>query len=200
MRYIIALLAAIPNPFIQEAQEQFSAISEGYLLSGSSLPHVTLAQFYLSDKDALLDIWHTIQDHITDIPQPKFTGMGFTKKAKNLWGASLSVEREPGLVKLHHIVVETLKTYNIQCISDMGELYRPHLTLARIKELKVAHFNDSLLEITPFVLALGQGDENGQYLTTIFSSHLDMINYCNCPIHQENENPHAVYPACPLKE
>jgi 2'-5' RNA ligase len=164
MRYNIALLAEVPDPFIQEAQKHYSAHSDGYLLSDNSLPHITLAQFYVHNTDIVLEIWNKIQHSIVTTPKPKFIGIGLIKKAKHLWGLSLSVARSTDLVAAHKIVVEILQQHTIQCISNSGEQYRPHLTLARIKEANIVNFNDRLLEDTPFVLTLGQADENGQFL------------------------------------
>jgi 2'-5' RNA ligase len=168
MRCIIALLAELPNLFIEEAQAQFSRIAEGYLLSNDSLPHVTLAQFYLDNENELKKIWDELQTQVVTMPQPRFTGIGFTQKAKNLWGVSLSVARDSELLNLHCVVVDALQKHTIQPLNDSKELYRPHLTLARIREPKLDNFNVTLLQATPFVFALGQADENGQYLKSIF--------------------------------
>ncbi len=167
MRYIIALLAQEPEPFIQEAQRQFSPIAQGYLLSNNSLPHITLAQFNVDDVYKLGKIWNELLTYIKDIPQPRFLGIGFSKKTKMPWGASLSVAREPELVALHLIVIDVLKNYGIQSITPSKELYRPHVTLARITEPRLSLFDDSILDPSSFILALGQGDENGQYLKTV---------------------------------
>ncbi len=168
MRYIIALLAQEPDPFIQEAQRQFSDIAQGYLLSNSSLPHITLAQFDLDDEQKLEEVWRELFACVKDIPQPRFTGIGFSKKAQGLWGTSLSVAREPELVNLHLMVIDVLKNHGIRSITHSKELYRPHVTLARVAEPKLSQFNDSILDPALFILALGQGDENGQYLNTVF--------------------------------
>ncbi len=103
MRYVIALLAMFPNLFIQEAQRQFSTVSQGYLLSNNSLPHITLAQFYLDDEDRLIDIWHEIRTNVINVHQPRFLGISLTRKAKILWGISLLATRESELVKKHTV-------------------------------------------------------------------------------------------------
>lgn len=168
MRYIIALLAQYPNFFIQEAQKEFAGKHETYLLSENSLPHITLAQFNLENPELLSKIWDELHNKIVHIPQPKFLGLNFSKKSKNLWGVSLTVERSIDLVRLHNLVVGMLVQYNVKCLNQTEESYRPHLTLARIKELKIESFNDKLLDEAPFVLAIGQSDQNGQFLKVIF--------------------------------
>lgn len=82
MRYIIALLVKEPHLFIQEALKQFSKISQGYLLSNNSLPHITLAPFDLNAKYKLSEIWNELFARIKDISQPKFIGIGFSKKER----------------------------------------------------------------------------------------------------------------------
>ena len=170
MRYIIALLAINQNLFIEEAQKEFGHISQDYLLSQNSLPHITLASFDLDDnnQNVIENIWQEIQSQIDILPKIRFLGFGLSRKLKIFWNVSLTVARDPELVKLHNQVIEILKNNNLKCISEVGDLYRPHLTLARIKELNMTNFNDKLLEPAEFVLAMGEGDIHGQFLKVIF--------------------------------
>jgi 2'-5' RNA ligase len=169
MRYIIALLAVNLQLFTDEAQKQFASISQDYILSQNSLPHITLAQFDVDDSNGKLTelMWDDLVSQITSVPQPRFLGFGCTKKFKVFWNVSLSVACDPALVALHTQVLSVLEKYNLTCVSETGDLYRPHLTLARIKQLKIDSFNDALLEPHEFVLAFGQGDINGQFVKTI---------------------------------
>jgi hypothetical protein len=175
MRYIIALLAKLPDLYVQESQK-FALISSGYLLSSNSLPHITLAQFDFSDIDfndqelKLSQIWLSIQKQIISLPQPKFIGFGFTRKFQDLWNISLTVARDPELVKLHLQITDILQKFDLKCISGFGDLYRQHLTLARVKEFKIYNFNNNLLDDVSFNLAIGKGDLNGQFLEVIYKS------------------------------
>lgn len=167
MRYCIALLATVLNPFIEQAQKQFGPTAQGYLLSSASLPHITLAQLSLPSNNDIESIWQDIQK-INIAVQPKFSGIGISRKAHNLWGVSLTVARNPDLMELHRVIINILRQHNIRCISPIEDLYKPHLTLARIPHPEIANFDDTLLEDAPFILTLGLADENGQYLQTIY--------------------------------
>jgi 2'-5' RNA ligase len=169
MRYIIGLLATSPSFFIQEAQRQFSPTAIEYLLSETSLPHITLAQFKCDTLEILASLWRDVQSSISNIPQPNFLGIGLSKKHNNLWGVSLTVARDAQLIACQRTIVSILKQYDLICISPSDEQYRPHLTLARIPHPELMNFNDALLNPTPFILALGFGDENGQYIKTLHS-------------------------------
>lgn len=167
MRYIIALVPKSPDIFIAEAQK-YASEAIGYILSNSSLPHITLAQFESADKNKVENIWQSLQSQTTTIPQPEFIGISITRKAANLWGLSLMARRDEDLVNLHLSVIKLLEKNVISCLSPVGELYRSHLTLARIPEPNIVNFNERLLNNVPFVLGFGQGDVNGQYLKTIY--------------------------------
>ena len=132
MRYNIALLATEPKMSTNYAQTQFAEDAQGYLLSEDSLPHITVAQCKVEDENLIRSIWQEIHEQDLNIPQPYFLGIGMTKKAERLWGVSLIVARDPALVQLQSTIIGVLNRHNIECISPVGDWYRPHLTLARI--------------------------------------------------------------------
>jgi hypothetical protein len=166
-KYIIALLAVEPFNYIKAAQQLFSSNAEGYLLGPHSDPHITLCQFYTDDERLAF-----IQDEITALKskvQPLFTGFSFIQDRQDasFWWAELAVVRAPDLMLLHNKIVFNLKQKNIPCINDSGDLYRPHLTLARVKTPHLSHLNADLLQDRPFRLAIGYGDEIGQFIDVI---------------------------------
>lgn len=167
MFYGIVLLALNANFFIQEAQRQFATYSEGYLLSNTSLPHITLAHFRADNHEAAYNIWENINKKATDIPEIRLLGIGLNKRNHNLWAASLIVERHSKLVNLHKLVINELNENNMSYRTPSGDLYRPHLTLARIKAPIINSFNEAILENTQFVLAFGIIDDNGQLIEVL---------------------------------
>lgn len=167
MRYNIALIATNPEKYINYAQKEFSDFAKGYLLSKNSLPHITVAQFKEINRAKILLLWQEIQDSGLIIPQINLIGVSLTRKNDNLWGISLIVKRCSELVRLQEAIITILKNYSIDCISPTGDLYRPHLTLARIPELKITYFDEQLLDGCNFVLVIGECDENGQFIKII---------------------------------
>ena len=174
MRYIIALLPTNQNLFIEEAQKQFGTNYESYLLSQNSLPHITLGSFDLEDnnQNVIENIWQETKSQITALPKIRFLGFGLSRKLKIFWNVSLTVARDTQLVELHNQVAKILRKYNLKAVNETGDLYRPHLTLARIKELNITNFNDKILEPTECNLVIGQGDINGQLLKVLYKSDI----------------------------
>ena len=130
------------------------------------MPHITICQVYSSEK-----VINQIEKDLRllqNVPQPYFTGVSFIKdkKFETIWWAELSVARDPELITLQQKVVKIVTHYNLSCINDIGELYRPHLTLARINRLQ--HLDSlnvhNVLNPSPFMLTIGQGDHLGQFI------------------------------------
>ncbi|MGN6670898.1 MAG: 2'-5' RNA ligase family protein [Candidatus Nucleicultricaceae bacterium] len=162
-RYNFALLSTgHPERYITAAEHHFQHLADGYLLGSESLPHITLAQFRADPEvlpaliTALALVPHIIPIHLS--------GLGFSNKADTpLWGASLTVARSSNLLTLHQTVVHILAQHTLSPLNATGDLYRPHLTLARIHRLDVHDFKKDIFEGDTFRLALGLSDELGQF-------------------------------------
>ncbi len=111
MGYIIAIMPIVTSLYIEEAQKQFGKISQDYLLSPKSLPHVTLASFDLNDENQnIIDaLWQDIQSHITNIPTIRFLDFRLSRKFKIFWNISLTVARDTELVIIHQKTLEIRK-------------------------------------------------------------------------------------------
>jgi 2'-5' RNA ligase len=160
VRYIIAMHAQNERPFIDFAQLHFSKVAENYLLSENVHPHVTLVQFHGSENDYLAAV--KFLEKVVLRPQPSTLGMQFgydAVDAQVLW-AGLAIRRDSELLLLQTKLVEFLASRNIECLSQSGDLYAPHITLARIRTEKInaAAFKPE----TTFELVIGTGDEFGQ--------------------------------------
>lgn len=170
-KYILALLSKKPDIFIQEAQKHFSDLTEGYLLGENSRPHITLCQFFLDSPDLLPEIWSGAQQICPSLPQPSFTKFAFQKNSYEdslTWWAQLVVDHHADLIHLHTLCVFLLEKKGISCINAHGKNYDPHLTLALIKEPHLCNLNMDLFDPSPFELALGEADELGQFVSTIY--------------------------------
>jgi 2'-5' RNA ligase len=162
IRYNAALLALDSQRYVGEAQ-RFAKQAQGYLLGDHSLPHVTLAQFY-ANQQAYAAIVHDLQK-VTNIPHLEFTGFNFGKddREEGTWWVSLSIARNPTLMDLHQSVCTILKKHQIQPINRIGDLYRPHLTLARIQKVHLEDLSSAALDPSPFAFVIGEADEFGQF-------------------------------------
>ncbi len=166
-KYVVALLALEPKLFESEAQKSFANIIDEYVAGPESYPHITLCQFY-TDKENIAKIDEDLAE-VKTFPQPRFNGLHFIKSyLPNLWGAELSIAREAKLVDFHKQIVAILKKHNIASyVTETGDLFRPHLTLARINRLQINHFNEELLKKCEFSLTLGEVSKIGQYKKTL---------------------------------
>lgn len=157
------MLALQPAPYINEAQLLFSEVQDQYIAGSGSHPHITLCQFY-ADESTMQKIEADLKA-LGSPPQPHFSGIHFVKDPKpGLWGVEISATRDSALIAYHNEVISILKKHNINTyINDTGDLFRPHLTLARINKLGFEGFNEDLLRDTPFLLATGEAGPLGQF-------------------------------------
>lgn len=179
MRYILALMPSKQYLLacIQAAQQVFSPINDGYLLTeNKSIPHVTVCAFQC-DESKIQEIWlHVQQWQISNCPL-HMTGL-MLKKGKtptHHYSVGLSVARDPQLLHLHYLGLELLESYGITILNPSRESYQPHLTLAGIgwlpeKEVILPFVIDDLLSMPTqhFHIVLGRGDDIGQYIETIY--------------------------------
>jgi len=164
-KYIIALLPAKePENYVRVAQDHFSKIAQGCILSKTSLPHITISQ-YFGDKETLPPIIEGLKKLRGD-PKVQFTGLSFIKyqNQPHFWWAELSVARNPDLIQLHHSVVQLLQDHKMNPLNESGELYRPHLTLARVNQASCYDFPSDILKEGQFELTLGETDGLGQFV------------------------------------
>ena len=163
IKYIIGLLALQPDPYIYEAQRVFADVQDHYIVGPTSYPHITLCQFY-ADEAIMQKIENDLKT-LQNVPQPHFTGLHFVKDPlPKLWGVEISARRDAALMNYHNNVIIILQSHGVKTyVNDTHDLFRPHLTLARINKLQLYNFNDNLLQDTPFILATGQAGPLGQF-------------------------------------
>ncbi len=81
-RYILGLLSESPQKYITLAQNLFQSVSDGYLLSSTSHPHITLCQIEGNFSQSLLEkVWQCIAIIFLTISFPQFLGLSFLKGA-----------------------------------------------------------------------------------------------------------------------
>lgn len=163
-RYNIALVSVQhPEAYIKLARKYFKQDSEGYLLGPHSLPHITLCQF-LADESVLFTLIPELEK-ADKSPPIHLTGLRFSNKHNSsLWGASISVRRSPELISLVEFVVNLLQKYKLVPLNSVGDLYTPHLTLARVNCINIKDFPKDIFIGDLFTLALGESDELGQFI------------------------------------
>lgn len=171
IQYNIALLAENPLPFQKVANDLFLDVSDGYLLSDNSLTHITICQFVTDNQTIPEKIFKDVQTLNIKHYNPKMLGFSFQKgpkKHEGFYMAQIFIEREPALMTIHNRTLDILRDFGINCLNDHAELYKPHITLARIKLIKpIPIWHDSILNSARFKLTLGLSDQNGQYLQKV---------------------------------
>ena len=190
MRFILALIPPKQtiSVYLHAAQMLFSPVHDGYLLSDNSLPHITVCQFECDNENDVQVIWKQIEKlnirpfspRFTGLSfikpfSPRFTGLSFIKGVgvhEEYYWAELSVARDQEMMKVHQLAAGIIRSKGLACLNDSDNLYRPHLTLARIRlPDTIQRWPDALLTNTSdFKFALARGDNNGQYLYTLFES------------------------------
>ncbi len=170
MRFILALSPLKDFEFflISTAQALFFPCSRGSLLSSKNLPHITLYQFECEKEENALALWTQMKkEYIRDFVQC-FTGISFIKK-QNLYQAELSVKRSSVLMEMHLFAKKIVQEKRFKKLTDDGDLYRPHITLAQIQiPDSLSKWPDSIFEKKiPFAFTLGLGNDLGQYLHTL---------------------------------
>lgn len=174
MRYIIGLIPLDSTLYAQAAQTLYSHMSDGYLLSSTVYPHITLAQFELSDHEEkrIQVIWQDLTKFNINPFKPELIGIHLIKGLNSHEGfhwAQIGVERDPLIMKAHYRSLYILSKHQLFCLNDAGDIYKPHITLARIKlSQSIPLWPVELLAAQEFRLALGASDINGRYLHTLY--------------------------------
>ncbi|EKE08623.1 MAG: hypothetical protein ACD_17C00078G0008 [uncultured bacterium] len=134
---MIALISPlkIRKKYIQAAQRLFSSGSDQCLLSAHSLPHITLCQFDCEQEEASA-IAKELEELKMNSYLVRFTGFAFIQGLevhKDFYWAELSVAREREIMKIYRTTATIIHSHELACLNDQEDLYRPHLTLARIR-------------------------------------------------------------------
>ncbi|OGN63359.1 MAG: hypothetical protein A3E80_02885 [Chlamydiae bacterium RIFCSPHIGHO2_12_FULL_49_9] len=137
-------------PYIRAAQGLFSSTSDSYLLSEHSLPHITVCQFECDQGQIAHAIWKEFAKQTDDLSiSVRFTGVSFTKGIgghQEFYWAELVIARDAAIMKAHHLAVTAVQNRGLVLLNEIGDLYYPHLTLARIRLPKTFQsWPDSLL-------------------------------------------------------
>ncbi len=177
MRFILALIPPKQtiSAYLHAAQMLFSPVHDGYLLSENSLPHITVCQFECDSENEAQIIWKQIETLNLRPFSPRFTGLSFVKGVgvhQEYYWAELSIARDEEIMRVHQLAADVIRSKGLACLNDSDNLYRPHLTLARVRlPDAIQRWPDSLLTNTnDFRITLARGDNNGQYLYTLFES------------------------------
>lgn len=160
MSYMIALIPppAMIQMYTRVAQKLFSSISDNYLLSEHSSPHITVCQFECAQQQIAQAIWSEVTSQATHTLPIRFRGVSFIKGLEahqGFYWAELAVARDEELMKIHNDTVVTLQTHGLTPMNEMGDLYRPHLTLARIRlPTSLQTWPEDLLDVSPIPFTL----------------------------------------------
>ena len=176
-RYNLALIPVTYQLELIKIADQFKHGGEiDYLLGNTSLPHITLAQFYLDDITTLEKIWDNVSQLKQNKPQRltlQLKGLNcyFDSKQNDFVWLQLLPESSIDLVSLHHEIINILKDYAITSLNKSLENYEPHLTLAHTTNLiYVDECEQYQIALTDqFYIGLGESDEIGQ-LTRLYKS------------------------------
>ncbi len=135
-------------------------MADEYLLSDSSLPHVTLYQFQVEEKEIdhtwerVCNVW---KEQPIDLVFSKFSCITFDG---NIFWVSLLPDNCDALHKMHDFIASILQL-------PVKKTFDPHMTLINTRnekyEQEVAKLSGSYKPIADsFILSLGASDDIGQ--------------------------------------
>lgn len=159
--------------YIDSAQNNFKSIATGYLLGQKSLPHISLCQFECeADNPILLEIHKFIRSSLAQPIYPEFQSLNIVAlqgEFKGQFAADLGIARRDDLLVLQAACSIFLEKSHLKPLNVIGNLYRPHLTLAFFKlqsALMLPSMPNQLIGASkhPFYVKLGQADSNWQYI------------------------------------
>ncbi|MDR3491687.1 MAG: hypothetical protein P4M12_06540 [Gammaproteobacteria bacterium] len=172
-RYNIALIPQTQSAAIIKLAQNFSDISESYLLGADSLPHVTLCQFMQNDSDVKLtwlNVLEVLKTHVIELEFPELNIF----INPNLFWVSLKPNKIDILKKMHKQAASVIKKPLGRCF----KFYDAHMSLTNTLDKNFQeHVKAVEKKYKPikdnFILALGQSDEEGQLKKIIHSCSPD---------------------------
>ncbi len=145
--------------------KKLSHIADEYLLGEKSLPHVTLYQFQVEEKD-IGPIWKKVCDVWKEEPiYLTFNEFSCITFDNNIFWVSLLPDNDNVLHKMHRFIADILLLPSIKT-------FDPHVTLINTKdkeyEKEVAKLSYCYEPIKDsFILSLGASDDIGQFTKVI---------------------------------
>jgi 2'-5' RNA ligase len=175
-RYNLAFIPTTEKDNIIKLAQNFSAISDQYMLGEKSFPHVTLYQFTAQESD-ISGIWESVRKSLDTQPITfvfeKFSCITVGDKS---W-VSLLPDQNEVLQQMYNIVSERVKSP----VKKTFNYYDPHMTLISTKEAKFEETANKVAESykpikDDFVLSLGKSDDLGQLIEVIYSCQAEKKN------------------------
>lgn len=163
MAYFNAVLlpvADFKDRTVEYAQEKYADIAEGYCLSPTVYPHITLCQFQADDQPMIF---------IDGLFNPVFHEVHVRAGAGQHLGYSWvewTVRKDDWLVQLQASVHDSLTSEGASVHTETGDTYYPHMTFCRIPQGKADDVELPMIEqsVKPWIFTIGMSDEAGQFL------------------------------------
>lgn len=161
-KYNLALMPISKSNEVVSFAKKFSDLADQYLLGESSLPHVTIYQFEVEEKE-IDGIWSRVseiwKESPIDLEFKKFSCITFDNST---YWVSLLPNNCEKLYEMHALIADIINL-------PIKKTFDPHLTLISTKnkeyEKEVERLSSSYMPISDkFVLSLGMADEIGQLI------------------------------------
>lgn len=165
-RFNIALLpldATLQKSLCELAQAYFSDIQDDYILGEGALAHVTLCQFYASNAQEAVALYHAYdQRRPIELSIERFRSHDGGGSRSKKWWAELLIDKTPNLLERQRVCFECLSDRGIESLNRVAT-YSPHITLARLatKPLRVPSDSEVPQGRAFFEPALGASSETG---------------------------------------
>lgn len=118
----------ISKSIIEYAKELYNVLDSDVLLGTNSIPHVTIGQFSIEDKEAKR-VWQRYKSIIIYSPKINFAGITILPSSSGGAWIEISVLKSQSLLKLQDDLMKILSPFG-KLANDIGDNYRPHITIA----------------------------------------------------------------------
>lgn len=151
------------------AQAHFRDLAQGYCLSSSVFPHVTLCQFESKNAPPRFHGFLGFEEPFNIELSGYGAHYGHGMHEGYTW-VELLVHKTGPLMALQQAVANHLSGHNIKPMTQTDDYYRPHVTFARVrnedyKTLPNFMPPEAFFEKTaPWRFICGRSDKNGQFL------------------------------------
>lgn len=126
--------ALVPDASFQDLLDSYQQsfvdnLGGDFTLFGASAHHITVCQVR-TDQEAAKDFFSTLAPHQLQ-DSVNLSGLTFLPSSSGSTWVEISVLKSKVLSELQDAIVDRFGSNNIQ--NDIGDLYRPHLTLGKYK-------------------------------------------------------------------
>ncbi|MCE7062357.1 2'-5' RNA ligase family protein [Dyadobacter sp. CY343] len=161
----LTLEQSISEKIIEYAKELYTTLDSNVILGLNSKPHITIGQFSIGDMEAK-EVWQNYASLSKLLPKVSLSGLTIIPSSSGGAWIEISVLKSSLLLKLQDDLINILSPFG-ELTNDVGDNYRPHITIARTtisKEFENLPVDSEVLKLkllnTELAIGLGTNFED----------------------------------------